>query len=98
MLRPSFLSLLRGTQHPARLCSHPGLSCHVARKHGEQWLLCGTQGGGGGECETRRERGWTGIRERLVLTMRESKKKRKAKEKARERGETAGGEGAGASF
>lgn len=64
MLRPTFPSL-RGVRRPSRLHSHPGLSCHVAPK--EQWLLCGTLGGGG-------RGGLDGYGERLALTMREGER------------------------
>lgn len=87
VLCPSFLSLFRGTEHPTCLYSHRGLSCHIDRKHREQWLLCETLGGEEEQKKRERvtERGgldW----ERLVLTQSKKKKKVKKQEKWSERG------------
>lgn len=71
-----FLGLLGGREHPTRLYSHPGLSCHLARERRKQWLLCGTLGGRWRrKWELQREKGWTGI-ERDWYWLRERVKKR----------------------
>lgn len=70
--------------------SKPGLGCHAAREHREQWLQCGTLGGGGAEekvRQTEESEGLHGYRERLVLCERERVKKERHRKSERDTGE-----------